>query len=110
MLHWTWQPTTLQPTFTGHGMFSGTGFITKEGQPAAIYHGQGSKRNQIAIAKDRKLTAWEKPYPMDVFNVDSWSPLVLQMLLDAVSKTLRKNCLLFIVTCLKSQRNWKVLL
>ncbi len=24
MLHWTWQPTTLQPSFTGHGMFSGT--------------------------------------------------------------------------------------
>lgn len=70
MLHWTWQPTTLQPSFTGHGMFSGTGFITKEGQPAAIYHGQGSKRNQIAIAKDRKLTGWEKPYPIEVFNAD----------------------------------------
>lgn len=42
MLHWTWQPTKLQPSFTGHGMFSGTGFITKEGKPAAIYHGQGS--------------------------------------------------------------------
>ena len=23
MLHWTWQKTTLQPSFTGHGMFSG---------------------------------------------------------------------------------------
>ena len=70
MLHWTWQPTTLQPSFTGHGMYSGTGFITKEGKPAAIYHGQGSNRNQIAIAKDRKLTGWEKPYPMEVFNAD----------------------------------------
>jgi sucrose-6-phosphate hydrolase SacC (GH32 family) len=70
MLHWTWQPTKLQPSFTGHGMFSGTGFITKEGKPAAIYHGQGSGKNQIAIAKDRQLSAWEKPYPVDVRNAD----------------------------------------
>ena len=56
MLHWTWQPTKLQPSFTGHGMFSGTGFITKEGKPAAIYHGQGSGKNQIAIATDHKLS------------------------------------------------------
>ena len=59
MLHWTWQTTKLQPSFTGHGMFSGTGFVTKEGQPAAIYHGQASKRNHIALAKDRSLSAWE---------------------------------------------------
>jgi sucrose-6-phosphate hydrolase SacC (GH32 family) len=70
MLHWTWQPTKLQPSFTGHGMFSGTGFITKEGKPAAIYHGQGSGKNQIAIATDRKLSAWEKPYPVEVKNPD----------------------------------------
>jgi sucrose-6-phosphate hydrolase SacC (GH32 family) len=70
MLHWTWQPTKLQPSFTGHGMFSGTGFITKEGKPAAIYHGQGSNRNQIAIAKNDQLSAWEKPYPVQVFNAD----------------------------------------
>lgn len=62
MLHWTWHKTKLQPSFTDHGMFSGTGFITKEGKPAAIYHGYGSARNQIAIAKDNKLSAWEKPY------------------------------------------------
>lgn len=70
MLHWTWQPTKLQIAFTGHGMFSGTGFLTKAGQPAAIYHGQGSNRNQIAIATDRHLTDWEKPYPLDVRNPD----------------------------------------
>jgi sucrose-6-phosphate hydrolase SacC (GH32 family) len=70
MLHWTWQMTKLQPSFTGHGMFSGTGFLTKEGMPAAIYHGEGSGRNQIAIAKDRRLSAWEKPYPLDVRNAD----------------------------------------
>ena len=70
MLHWTWQPTKLQPSFTGHGMFSGTGFMTKEGRPAVIYHGAGSGRNWIAIAKDRQLSAWEKPYPVDVRNAD----------------------------------------
>ena len=54
MLHWTWHPTTLQPAFTGHGMFSGTGFVTHDGQPAIIYHGQGSRRNQIVLATDRQ--------------------------------------------------------
>ncbi len=70
LLHWSWQPTKLQPAFTGHGMFSGTGFLTKEGRPAAIYHGESSGRNQIAIAADDKLTSWEKPYPVEVVNAD----------------------------------------
>ena len=61
MLHWEWQTTKLQPSFTGHGMFSGTGFETKEGLPAAIYHGQASGRNQIAVAVDRQISAWNKP-------------------------------------------------
>ena len=39
-------------------------------EPAAIYHGQGSGRNQIAIAKDRRLSAWEKPYALEVRNTD----------------------------------------
>lgn len=70
MLHWTWQPTQLQPAFTGHGMFSGTGFLTADGRPAAIYHGESSGRNQIAIAKDRSLSGWEQPYPVDVRKAD----------------------------------------
>ncbi|MFM7677862.1 MAG: glycoside hydrolase family 32 protein [Roseiflexaceae bacterium] len=70
MLHWTWHPTTLQPDFTGHGMFSGTGFETLDGQPAIIYHGQGSGRNQIVVANDRQLTGWQAPYPVDVRNRD----------------------------------------
>lgn len=70
MLHWKWETTKLQPALTGHGMFSGTGFLTKEGRPAAIYHGESSGRNQIAIAKDRKLSAWEKPYAVEVQNAD----------------------------------------
>ena len=86
MLHWTWHKTILQPSFTGHGMFSGTGFITKEGKPAAIYHGQNSKRNQIAIATDNSLENWEKPYPLDVRNADGseskinhWDPDCFQI-------------------------------
>ena len=74
MLHWSWQTTKLQPSFTGHGMFSGTGFLTKEGRPAAIYHGQASGRNQIAIAQSRTLSAWEKPYPVEPKNADGTEP------------------------------------
>lgn len=74
MLHWSWQTTKLQPAFTGHGMFSGTGFLTKEGRPAAIYHGQASGRNQIAIAKDNSLAAWEKPYPVEPKLADGSEP------------------------------------
>ena len=70
MLHWTWQPTKLTPSFAGHGMFSGTGFLTKEGLPAMIYHGQASNRNWIAVAKDRQLSAWEKPFPIEPVNPD----------------------------------------
>jgi beta-fructofuranosidase len=70
MLNWTWQPTKLQPSFTGHGMFSGTGFITKEGLPAVIYYGNKSGRNQIAIAKNNELSEWEKPSPVEVKNPD----------------------------------------
>ncbi|GEP42348.1 glycoside hydrolase family 32 protein [Brevifollis gellanilyticus] len=70
MLHWRWQTTKLQPAFTGHGMFSGTGFMTLDGRPAAIYHGRGSDRNQIAIAKDNALSAWEKPFPLQIKNAD----------------------------------------
>ena len=74
MLHWEWHKTKLQPSFTGHGMFSGTGIITKEGKAAAVYHGQASKRNQIAIAKDNQLSAWEKPYPIEVLTRDGQEP------------------------------------
>ena len=81
MLHWTWEKTKLQPSFTGHNMYSGTGFLTKDGRPAAIYHGGGSGRNQIAIAKDRRLSAWDKPFPVEpktadgrVAEIKHWDP------------------------------------
>ena len=64
MLHWTWQQTKLQPAFTGHGMFSGTGFITDDGRPAAIYAATATdpNRSYIAIAKNNDLSEWDKPY------------------------------------------------
>ena len=74
MIHWEWQTTKLQPSFTGHGMFSGTAFLTKEGKVAAIYHGQASGRNQIVVAKDDRLSAWEKPYPVEPKNPDGSEP------------------------------------
>jgi len=65
MLHWTWETTKLQPSFTGHGMFSGTGFITKEGKPAAIYAGVATPPNSfLAVADDNQLSRWQKPYPV----------------------------------------------
>ena len=68
MVHWKWHPTTLTPKTTGHGMFSGTGFFTREGTPAMIYHGSGSGRNQLAFALDDQLEQWTKPTPINPVN------------------------------------------
>ena len=64
MVHWEWHPTVLGPTTMGHGMFSGTGFITKDGRPAMVYHGKGSERNWISYALDDNLDQWSKPHEM----------------------------------------------
>ena len=61
MVHWTWHPTVLGPKTMGHGMFSGTGFFTKEGKPGIIYHGKGSNRNWISYALDDHMDQWGKP-------------------------------------------------
>ncbi len=81
MLRWTWHPTTLTPPITGHGMFSGTALLTKEGKPAIIYHGQGSGRNQLAFALDDKLEKWTKPEAIIPMTADgkeakirNWDP------------------------------------
>lgn len=82
MVHWKWHPTTLTPPKTRHGMFSGTGFFTKEGRPAIIYHGQGSGRNQIAIAEDDELEKWSEPMALepiikpgqDGSKIANWDP------------------------------------
>jgi len=64
MVRWKWHPTVLTPKFTGHGMFSGTGLITKDNKPVIVYHGQGSGRNQLAFALDDTLDKWTKPVPI----------------------------------------------
>jgi len=82
MVHWKWHPTTLTPKTAGHGMFSGTGFMTKDGKPAIIYHGQGSGRNQIAVAEDDQLEKWSKPWKLepriqpgqDASKIANWDP------------------------------------
>lgn len=74
MVHWTYHPTVLTPPITGHGMFSGTAFLTKEGKPAIIYHGQGSGRNQIAFALDDALDKWSKTIPVEPKTADGKLP------------------------------------
>src|SRR5689334_11190125 len=37
LVHWTWHPTVLTQSITGNQIFSGAGFVTKEGRPAAVY-------------------------------------------------------------------------
>ena len=61
MVRWKWHRTMLAPPTTGHGMFSGTGFFTKEGKSAIIYHGQGSGRNWIQYALDDQFNSWSDP-------------------------------------------------
>jgi sucrose-6-phosphate hydrolase SacC (GH32 family) len=65
MIHWQWHPTTLTPPRMGHGMFSGTGFYTKEGKPVMIYNGEGSGKNYIAFAEDDLLEKWSDPMPVE---------------------------------------------
>ena len=70
MVHWQRHPTVLTPPTTGHGMFSGTAFLTKDGKPAIIYHGAGSRRNQIAFALDDNLDKWSKPTAVEPRTAD----------------------------------------
>jgi sucrose-6-phosphate hydrolase SacC (GH32 family) len=74
MVSWEWHTTKLVPAFTGHGMFSGTGFFTREGQPAMIYHGFGSGRNQLMFALDDNLDDWTNPRAIEPLNEDGKVP------------------------------------
>ncbi|NIP25299.1 MAG: hypothetical protein GWN67_07455 [Phycisphaerae bacterium] len=81
MVTWKWHPTVLVGPNTGHGMFSGTGFFTKEGQPVMIYHGQGSGNNYLAFALDDNLDEWTKPVAVkpktksgQVAKIRMWDP------------------------------------
>jgi len=81
MVHWKWHPTVLGPANTGHGMYSGTGFFTKDGRPVMIYHGKGSGYNQISFGLDDNLDEWSKPVAVkpktksgQIPDVRMWDP------------------------------------
>ncbi|NQV36313.1 MAG: GH32 C-terminal domain-containing protein [Phycisphaeraceae bacterium] len=81
MVTWQWHPTVLVGPNTGHGMFSGTGFFTKEGQPAMIYHGQGAGNNYLAFGLDDDLDQWTTPRAVkpltqsgQVADIRMWDP------------------------------------
>ncbi|MDP6636919.1 MAG: GH32 C-terminal domain-containing protein [Phycisphaerae bacterium] len=74
MVHWKWHPTVLAPPTTGHGMFSGTGFFSKEGKAVMIYHGQGSGRNWLAYARDETMDKWSKPEAIEPKTADGKAP------------------------------------
>ena len=81
MVYWKWHFTTLTPIYTGHGMFSGTGFFTREGRPAMIYHGFFSGRNQLSYSMDDDLNEWRKPEPIvpknekgELPRINHWDP------------------------------------
>jgi len=81
MVRWKWHKTVLAPPTTGHGMFSGTGFYTKAGRPAIIYHGQGAGRNVIQHPADDTFDSWTEPVAVlpkttdgQVPNIRHWDP------------------------------------
>ncbi|MBM3860561.1 MAG: DUF1080 domain-containing protein, partial [Verrucomicrobia bacterium] len=81
MVRWKWHKTVLAPPTTGHGMFSGTGFYTKEGRPTIIYHGQGKSRNVIHHPADDSFDSWTEPVEVvpkaadgTVPNIRMWDP------------------------------------
>jgi len=74
LVHWQWHTTVLAPPTTGHGMFSGTGFYTKEGKPAIIYHGQGSGRNWIQYPLDDQFNRWSEPVEVSPKTADGQVP------------------------------------
>jgi beta-fructofuranosidase len=80
LVHWTWHPTVLTPSSTGHPLFSGSGIMTKEGRPAIIFGSAGPAR--IAHALDDDLDSWSSPLAveppmrsdMDPESVAPWDP------------------------------------
>jgi len=65
MLHWDFHPTVLAYSNMGHYIFSGTGFFTKEGEPAFVYHGQTSNKNVITYALDDNFDVWSDAVPIE---------------------------------------------
>jgi beta-fructofuranosidase len=62
LFHWTLYPDMLnvKEGDIEKGIFSGGAFISKEGIPHIIYHGQGSSTNLVAYSTDEDLRVWKK--------------------------------------------------
>ena len=70
MVHWKWHPTVLASPLTRNEMCSGTGFFTRDGRPAAIYHGMGLDLNCVVFGQGDTLDAWSDPRPLLVYEPD----------------------------------------
>lgn len=62
LLHWTLYPDMLnvKDGDLEKGIFSGGAFVSKEGVPHIIYHGEGGGVNLIAYSTDDDLRTWNK--------------------------------------------------
>jgi len=62
LFHWTLYPDMLdvKEGDIEQGIFSGGAFLSKEGIPHIIYHGQGSATNLVAYSTDEDLRVWKK--------------------------------------------------
>ena len=62
LLHWSLYPDMLnvKPGDIEKGIYSGGAFLSREGIPHIIYHGQGSSTNLVAFSTDDDLRTWEK--------------------------------------------------
>lgn len=62
LLHWTLYPDMLnvKPGDIEKGIFSGGAFLSRDGIPHIMYHGEGSAANLVAYSTDDDLRNWKK--------------------------------------------------
>jgi len=62
LLHWTLLPDMLSAREGDieRGIFSGGAFLSREGIPHIMYHGEGSSTNLVAYSTDPDLKEWKK--------------------------------------------------
>ena len=62
LLHWQLFPDMLdvKDGDIEKGIYSGGAFLSREGVPHIMYHGQGSSTNLVAYSTDENLRVWKK--------------------------------------------------
>jgi beta-fructofuranosidase len=62
LFHWSLYPDmlTVEEGDIEKGIFSGGAFLSREGIPHIIYHGQGSSTNLVAYSTEEDLRKWKK--------------------------------------------------